>query len=529
VYRTGDLGRYLPDGNIEFLGREDFQVKLQGYRIELGEIEVQLLGHKGVENCVVTMREDNPGEKYLVGYVIAKLGIRAEAADLREHLRQKLPEYMVPSAFVFVDRFPLTGNGKVDRNALPRPERSNTEMVSASAAPLDPLELQLTKLWEKILRVHPVGRKDNFFDLGGHSLAAVRLFAELGKVSGRSLPLSTLFQAPTVEKLAEILRQGGWSPSWSSLVPIQPGGSRPPFFCVHGGGGNVLLFHDLARGLGSDYPFYGLQSRGVDGSKNYLTTVEEMASHYLKEILELQPEGPYYLGGFCMGGQIAYEIALRLRKDGQRVAILVMIDTYNFNGTPLRLSRRENLSHFIQKASFHWVNFIRLGPGERRSYLRRKLKGAFGRELERVSVKLSNLFRSGHAVNGRGKREAFLEDINDIAYFAYVPRACDQKITVFKPRRNYSFLTKPGMGWNDVAVGGLDVIELPVNPGGIFVEPYVQTLAEKLRTLIDEARAKADAHHVSLDSLEAYPNNGSREGSSRAMESGVAYDEKYTF
>ncbi len=247
LYRTGDLGRYLPDGNIEFLGREDFQVKLQGYRIELGEIEVQLLGHQDVENCVVTIREDNPGEKRLVGYVIAKPGIRPEAADLREHLRQKLPEHMVPSVFVFVDRFSLTGNGKVDRAALPKPALSKTEMGSASAAPLDSLELQLTKLWEKILGVHPVGRKDNFFDLGGYSLAAVRLFSELGKVSGRSLPLSTLFQAPTVEKLAEILRQRGWSPSWSSLVPIQPGGSRPPFFCVHGGGGNVLLRADLDR------------------------------------------------------------------------------------------------------------------------------------------------------------------------------------------------------------------------------------------------------------------------------------------
>ena len=170
-----------------------------------------------------------------------------------------------------------------------------------------------------MLNVRPIGLRDNFFDLGGNSLGAVRLFSEMRKLFGRSFPLSVLFQAPTVEKLADILRKDGWTPQWTSLVPIQAGGSKPPFFCVHGGGGNILIYRELARHLGTDYPFYGLQARGLDGADDCLKTIEAMAESYLRELRELQPEGPYYLGGFCMGGQVAFEIAQRLIRDGEQV------------------------------------------------------------------------------------------------------------------------------------------------------------------------------------------------------------------
>jgi amino acid adenylation domain-containing protein len=296
LYRTGDLGRFLPDGNIEFLGREDFQVKVQGYRIELGEIEARLQEYPGVDLCVVIVREDTPREKRLVGYVVAKPGMSIDSAEVREHLRTKLPEYMVPAAIITLDRFPLTPNGKVDRKALPAPARSSAEAGSTPAVSRDSLDLQLIKLWEKVLHVRPIGLRDNFFDLGGNSLVAVRLFSEMRKLFGRGFPLSVLFQAPTVEKLADIIRKDGWSSGWTSLVPIQAGGSKPPFFCVHGGGGNVLIYRELARHLGRDYPFYGLQARGLDGSTDYLTTTEAMAESYLREMRELQPEGPYYIG-----------------------------------------------------------------------------------------------------------------------------------------------------------------------------------------------------------------------------------------
>ena len=493
LYRTGDLGRFLPDGNIEFLGREDFQVKVQGYRIELGEIEARLQEFPGVDLCIVIVREDTPGEKRLAGYVVAKPGITIDPAEVRGYLRAKLPEYMVPAAIIALDRFPLTPNGKVDRKGLPAPARSNAGAGPAPATSRDSLDLQLIKLWEKVLNVRPVGLQDNFFDLGGNSLGAVRLFSEMRKLFGRSFSLSVLFQAPTVEKLADLIRKDGWLPRWDSLVPIQPGGNKPPFFCVHGGGGNVLIYRELARHLGADYPFYGLQARGLDGSGDYLKTTEEMAESYLREIRQLQPEGPYYLGGFCMGGQVAVEIAQRLVRDGQQVNLLFVIDTHNFNGIPPQFTLREKVGNLGLKIKFHSSNVWQLGLKSQLAYLEEKSKIALRREIERLRIKIVHLFKlNPHQDVVRGTQEEFIEDINDRAFLAYKPGIYPGKMTICKPRRNYAFLRDPFNGWGGIAAGGLEVIELPSDPGGIFIEPYVQTLAEKLKEQIDQA-VSADA------------------------------------
>ncbi len=486
LYRTGDLGRFLPDGNIEFLGREDFQVKVQGYRIELGEIEARLQEYAGVELCIAIVREDTPGEKRLAGYVVPQPGVTIDPAEVRQYLRGKLPEYMVPAAIVILDRFPLTPNGKVDRKALPAPVRATVE---AGAASRDSLDLQLLKLWEKILQVRPIGLQDNFFDLGGNSLVAVRLFSEMRKLFGRSFPLSILFQAPTVEKLADILRKDGWSPQWISLVPIQAGGSKPPFFCVHGGGGNVLIYRELARRLGTDYPFYGLQARGLDGSGNYLTTIEEMAESYLSEIRELQPEGPYYLGGFCMGGQVAVEIAQKLVRDGQQVNLLFLMDTHNFNGMPPKFTLSEKVGNLGEKIKFHSSNVAHLELKSQIRYVTEKSKIALRREIERLRIKIVHLFKLNPHRDVSGPVQEFIEDINDRAFLSYAPRVYPGKITICKPKRNYSFLHDPYNGWGDIATGGLKIIDLPSDPGGIFIDPYVQTLAQRLKEKIDEAAA----------------------------------------
>ncbi len=501
LYRTGDLGRFLPDGNIEFLGREDFQVKVQGYRIELGEIEARLQEYPGVDLCIVIVREDTPGEKRLAGYVVAKQGVSIEPENVKEQLRGKLPEYMVPVSIVVLDRFPLTPNGKVDRKALPAPARSNAEFNFTVSASRDSLDRQLIKLWERVLNVRPIQLRDNFFDLGGNSLVAVRLFSEMRTIFGRSFPLSVLFQAPTVEKLADMIRKGGWSPKWTSLVPIQPGGNKPPFFCVHGGGGNVLIYRELAHHLGPDYPFYGLQARGLDGSAEYLTTTEAMAENYLRELRELQPEGPYYLGGFCMGGQVAAEMAQRLVQDGQKVNLLFVIDTHNFNGIPPRFTLAERVENFGQKIIFHSSNVMRLGVKGQVAYVVEKSKIALRREIERVRIKIVHMFKlNPHRDVTAGTREEFIEDINDRAFLAYVPRVYPGKMTICKPKRNYAFLRDPFNGWGGIAAGGLEIIELPSDPGGIFLDPYVQTLAEKLRAQID--RAAADNSAVLPDPVE---------------------------
>jgi amino acid adenylation domain-containing protein/FkbM family methyltransferase len=483
LYRTGDLGRYLPDGNIEFLGREDFQVKVQGYRIELGEIETRIQEYPGVDLCMVIVREDTPREKRLVGYVVAKQGMRVDPAQLRSHLSSKLPEYMIPSAFVSLDRFPLTPNGKVDRKALPVPERSAVGATVTSSR--DSLDLQLIKLWESVLGVKPIGLQDNFFDLGGTSLAAVRLFSKMRKLFGRSFPLSVLIQAPTVEKLADLARRDGWTPRWISLVPIQPGGSKPPFFCVHGGGGNVLIYKDLAAHLGQDFPFYGLQARGLDGSKDYLTTVEAMAESYLLELQELQPEGPYHLGGFCMGGQIAFEMARKLIEKGQDVNLLVLIDSHNFNGRSVEWTLAEKARNAKDKIGFHFSNILKLSLREQFRYFREKSQFAVRREIGKLRVRINHILKLNPHRDVSGAIEQDIEAINDRAYFNYSPGLYPNRLTLFRPQRNYAFLRDPMNGWETFASGGIEAIDLPVDPGGIFVEPYVRFLAEKLRERID--------------------------------------------
>jgi len=261
-------------------------------------------------------------------------------------------------------------------------------------------------------------------------------------------------------------------------------------FFVHGAGGNVLLYRQLAHHLGSDYPFYGLQSEGLDGRQPYLTCVPDMAAHYLKQIRGLQPEGPYYLGGYCMGGTVAYEIAQGLREGGQAVNLLALLDTYNYDGLTQDRSLGERLSHWKQLIGFQWTNIAKLHGRDRFSYFREKFWTATKQEAARLRVKVSNMSRIIH----RQKLvQGFLEGINDRAGFVYKPRPYAGKLTLIKPHRNYTFYNDPQMGWANLATGGLEIIELPVNPGAMLVEPYVQILAERLRACIEPAEPKDPA------------------------------------
>jgi amino acid adenylation domain-containing protein len=495
LYRTGDWGRLLPDGNIEFLGREDSQVKVQGYRIELGEVEAKLHECEGVEGCIVIVREDHPGEKRLVGYAVPKPGVQLDGAALREELRGKLAEYMVPAAIVALERIPLTANGKVDRKALPAVARPAGEVV-APIAPRDELESQLVKLWEELLNVHPVSLRDNFFDLGGHSLLAVRLFSELRKMTGKTLGLSTLFQAPTVEKLAEVLRKNEkGSSGWSSLVTIQPEGSRPPFFCVHGGGGNVLIYRDLSKNLGPDQPFYGLQSQGLDGKRPLLTRIEDMASLYVQEVKKVQPRGPYFLGGYCMGGAVAYEMARLLREEGREVALVAFFETLNLSAVP-RGSVASNFYFQSQKVLFHVGNFLQLKVRDQLQFFWEKLKIL----KDRTSVWQGMLQRKvSHNGDGPMSEAALIAHIwntNDQAALHFKPQPYNGLITSFRPRRPYAKHRYPEVNWETVARGGQEIIMMRSYPAGMLVEPFVKQLAAGLRAAIDKAM-KANAYAAS--------------------------------
>ncbi|RKI73405.1 amino acid adenylation domain-containing protein, partial [Corallococcus sp. AB049A] len=322
LYRTGDRVRWKQDGTLDFMGRVDFQVKLRGFRIEPGEIEAALRMHPGIRDALVLVREDAPGVQRLVAYVAPEV----DTAPLRSHLQRSLPDYMVPAAYVALPVLPLTPNGKVDRAALPAPvdEATSTE---ARVGPRDEREALLERLWAEALGVSAVDVRTSFFELGGHSLLAVRLMAAVHRETGRKLPLSTLFQAPSVERFAVLLPAAGPKP-FTPLVPFTNAGTGTPFFCVHPVGGNVLAYAELARKLGPDQPFYGIQAHGLDGEGQLLDTVEALAASYVREVRKVQPHGPYRLGGWSLGGVIAYEMACQLREAGEAVELVAMFDSY---------------------------------------------------------------------------------------------------------------------------------------------------------------------------------------------------------
>ena len=263
--------------------------------------------------------------KRLVAYLVSE-DKSLSTKQLREFLKQKLPEYMLPSAFVTLDTLPLTPNGKVDRKALPIPNLDLTR-EREYIAPRTTLELQMTQIWSKILDINLIGVRDNFFELGGHSLLAVRLMSKIQQQFQQNIPLASLFQNPTIEQLARLLHSSA-NPSNSLLVPVKTTGKQPPLFLIHPVGGNVLCYADLAGRLDGDYPIYGLQSLGLDGQQQPLASIEEMASLYIKAIQQVQPHGSYHLIGWSMGGVIVYEMAQQLQAKNESVGLLGLIDSY---------------------------------------------------------------------------------------------------------------------------------------------------------------------------------------------------------
>jgi amino acid adenylation domain-containing protein len=486
LYRTGDLVRYRPDGQIEFLGRLDKQVKIRGFRIEPGEIEAVLAQHPAVGASAVIAREDLPGDRKLVAYVVRRDGSRDPISDLRPFLASRLPEYMLPSLYVILNSLPLISSGKVDWRALPRPGVERSDDPSDSL-PQDTLELVLLRIWEDVLSVRPIGIRDNFFELGGHSLLAVRLFAEIERAFGRNLPLATLFQAPTVEGLAGKLREEGWVAPWSSLVVIQGGHGRPPFLCIPGVGGNVLGFYDLARQLGSDQPVYGLQARGLDGKSEPLTRIEDMAAHYIREVRAVLPTGPFLLGGASFGGSVAFEMARQLERDGQHVALVALFDTFapGRGGGPMTVQRlRRRAGKYADRIAYHAKNLF--FGSSRSNYIRSKSRTLRRRIRSRIWQMVYSSYR------GRSKPlPPALQDVREAGYLAnkeYVPQTYPGRVTLFRAGiRAVDDSDRPDMGWGRLALGGVEIREVPGDHVNMLLRPQVGLLAEQLRDCIDQA------------------------------------------
>lgn len=356
--------------------------------------------------------------------------------------------------------------------------------VISPAQPHDEVERELIHMWEELLRLKGIGPRDNYFELGGSSILAVRLVSRIEKVFGIRLPPATLIHAQTVESLAKFIRRDGEKADWAALVEIQPGGGRPKFFCVHGAGGNVLMYRDLARHLGPDQPFYGLQSQGLDGRNPPLESIEEMASLYVREVQRVQPHGPYLLGGYCMGGTVALEMAQIFMRKGEEVTLLALFDTMNWAKlAPARSLDR--VYYQVQRVGFHLRNFLLLSWRGKRRFLREKTADFRSRTTVWRGAFTAKFAIGSGTETSEPELLARIWKINDDASMRYVPSPYRGTITEFRPTRQYSRYKGLETQWKEIALGGQISVTLPVYPAGMLLEPFVQDLAAALRQAIE--------------------------------------------
>jgi aspartate racemase len=488
LYRTGDVVRFLPSGELEFIHRVDQQVKIRGFRIEPAEVEYVLEQHPGITGCAVNAATDRTGEKFLVAYVVAE-DLKLEAADLRSYLRAKLPEYMLPAAFVFMDALPLTDNGKVDRRALPDVDRATLSKSDQYVGPRTPTERVLTEIWTRALHLERIGVFDNFFEVGGNSLTATRVMSRVCSMLNVELPLRALFESPTIADFAQVVEKTavGESFVWPTVMKIQPLGTRRPIFFVAAPDINALGYIRLADHLGDDQPLYGLQSQ------KYLKTttdehgrpllefsqavVEELAHEYVRAMREVQPHGPYLLGGMCRGAHIAFEMATQLKAQGETVSLLAMLDTWVMENTYSYLFYLDYYYHRTQ-----W--FLKLRVRDKFTFLRNKI----GRSLDNAAVRLR--LREGHGASLPPVTAVYWPDSS------FVPSTYNGRITVFRvPNQPATRIRSHSLGWEQRAAGGVHVEVVPGGHQTLLREPHVQVLASRLTEILTEIEAGTSNHH----------------------------------
>jgi aspartate racemase len=469
-------------------------VKIRGHRIELGEIESVVREHPGVAGAAVVASEARPGDVRLVAYYVPQ-GAVVAPRDLREHCQRKLPKDVVPTAWVALEAIPLTSNGKTDTKALPPPDASAHGEGAEHVAPRDALEEKVAAIWESVLGMKGLSVRDKFFDVGGHSLLAIRLFGRIEQATGVALPLASLVEEGTIEQMAAAIRDRRRDPNVaatpdqaaSHLVRIRAHGSRPPLFCVHGAGGNVLNFRDIARYVAPDRPFYGLQAAGVDGMTQPMTSIEAMAEMYLAELRVVQPRGPYYLSGYCGGGLVSYEMAQRLVAAGERVASLVLIDLYR-PGVIV-----------IESQTRRWTRAV---FGATPSKIVQRLRVKFDRDLVdmRCTLRLRYHLLRGSRVPFE-LREYWLNEcfLRAMADYRVVPYP--GKLTILRAREVNAFYGDPGpdLGWASYARGGIDAHDVPGNHHTMTLEPNVQELAGKLELCLRTAEDAAAGSGLPTD------------------------------
>ncbi|WP_183559193.1 non-ribosomal peptide synthetase [Mucilaginibacter sp. SP1R1] len=488
MYRTGDLGKIREDGEIVCLGRIDHQVKVRGYRIELEEIEQNLLKEDNIKQAVVIAREDTPGNPRLVAYVIVNdqksgIDLKTQNDAWQQGLLAVLPEYMVPDDFVIMDIIPITPNGKIDRKALPKPDYSNIQRTGEFVAPGTSNEKLIASIWQELMGLENISITDNFFELGGRSLVAVQIMARIEKETGKRLPLATLFEYSTVEKLAARLEIDPASITWESLVPIKPSGSKMPLYIVHGAGLNVLLFNALAMNMDAEQPVYGLQAKGLNGIDEPLDVMEEIAANYIAEIVAKNPDGPYALAGYSLGGIIAYEMAKQLMAAGKEVKMLAMFDTYAEQSTvnDPALKRALKNTVFTLKQIGHSFVLLKEDPKRTIEYksliIKRKVIKLFWKLFPGKDEKKEGFFAYDNEI----------DEASEKALRNYFLTPLPIAIELFRAKkRTFYMIDFDFLGWRPFALKGVHVHEIPGEHNTIFAPPNDKEFAVVLQTCLDK-------------------------------------------
>jgi thioesterase domain-containing protein/acyl carrier protein len=483
--------RWKTNGELDFLGRTDHQVKVRGFRIETGEIEAAIVKHPGVKESAVVAREDGGRSKYLVAYFVPR-GMEAGpvpvSQDLRAALHEQLPEYMQPSAFISLAALPRTPNGKVDRNALPAPDLA--EIAKASyVAPANETEKRVLAIWEKVLGISTISTNANFFDVGGHSLLAAQLLARIDQSFGKKIPLAALFQSPTIQQMSELLTGQTRSESMDGVATIQPKGSRTPIFCLHG----VPSMRLLADELGQDQPFVTVNlPREARLTRPY--RVEEIAAIHLKTIQKIQPEGPYFLAGWCREALLAYEIAQRLNAQGKEVGLVMMFDTWvpgylsRFNG---REARQARSSFEIERILVHVRNLRQTSLARAVRYTWEQLGTIF---VDRIRYTKLGLYRLlGFEVGS--KNALSTENQDDILLIAvknYRPKPYDGRVLLFRSDKYRTWrYWDASLGWAHL-VPNLKVFAVPGVHDSMLTGPHCPSIARAITEAIDDSVRAAE-------------------------------------
>ena len=490
MYRTGDLGKFLPNGEIECLGRIDSQVKIRGYRIETGEIEFQLSKEKEIKEAVVIARPDQNGVDKLVAFVVIYPDVDASKSTFliqrwKDSLKKSVPDYMVPDNVILVPEMPLTPNGKVDRKTLAKHGVVAAVDSNIYVAPRTDIEKLLTNIWIEYLGVKRIGVQDNFFELGGHSLIAVKVMGRIEKETGKRLPLATLFDAPTIEKLAQTFEPGK-SITWDSLVPIKPQGNKMPLYMVHGAGLNVLLFNTLAINMSPDQPVYGLQAKGLDGIEEPLDNIEAIAAHYIQSILEQNPSGPYALAGYSFGGIIAFEMARQLEAMGKEVKMLAMFDTYAYRSphfdTPMvKLFKRGRF--FIKRLlyTFTFSNGVKYQVKERSVNIKRRIIRSYWNLKYGKDQSRAGIFGYSNKV----------DVMNEYAEKHYQLTPYNITVEVFRAENRTFYMDDfEHLGWKPYALKGVNIHKIPGEHNTIFKAPNDKVFASILQKCLDASILK---------------------------------------